>query len=201
LFATLPAACRRVVEAGGIDWKTTCRWRRCAWRGNNGAPRLDWYIIPIAAASTHRQITAAWATVLLSFSMTEARSDLICDVGLYDGEDTAYYLSRGYNVVAIDANPMSERARLRFAPETVARHPTLLNVGVPETPGVTNFWISEVPEWSSCNSAAHGRLRVRGLSELRTNLRIRPELPQWIRFFSRTQRSMGRRHSQRLDAI
>ena len=30
-------------------------------------------------------------------------SDLIYDVGLFDGGDTAYYLFRGYNVVAIDA--------------------------------------------------------------------------------------------------
>ena len=35
--------------------------------------------------------------------MMEARSDLIYDVGLYDGGDTAYYLFRGYNVVAVDA--------------------------------------------------------------------------------------------------
>ncbi len=27
--------------------------------------------------------------------------DLIYDVGMHDGEDTAYYLARGYRVVAI----------------------------------------------------------------------------------------------------
>lgn len=53
-------------------------------------------------------------------------SDLIYDVGLFDGGDTAYYLFRGYNVVAIDANPvMVERARLRFAQEIRDKRLTL----------------------------------------------------------------------------
>lgn len=53
-------------------------------------------------------------------------SDLIYDVGLFDGGDTAYYLFRGYNVVAIDANPvMVERARLRFAKEIRDKRLTL----------------------------------------------------------------------------
>jgi SAM-dependent methyltransferase len=51
---------------------------------------------------------------------------LIYDVGLFDGGDTAYYLFRGYNVVAIDANPvMVERARLRFAQEIRDKRLTL----------------------------------------------------------------------------
>ncbi len=80
----------------------------------------------------------------------EARSDLIYDVGLYDGGDTAYYLFRGYNVVAIDANPlMIERARVRFSKEILAKRLTLLNVGISETSGTATFWISDNPEWSS----------------------------------------------------
>ena len=31
--------------------------------------------------------------------------DLVCDVGLYKGEDTALYLAKGYRVVAIEAAP------------------------------------------------------------------------------------------------
>jgi hypothetical protein len=37
----------------------------------------------------------------------EAHSDLIYDVGLLDGADTAYYLFRGFRVVAVDANPFT----------------------------------------------------------------------------------------------
>jgi FkbM family methyltransferase len=82
--------------------------------------------------------------------MSEARSDLIYDVGLFQGEDTAYYLFRGYNVVAIDANPlMIERAKLRFSKEILAKQLTLLNVGISRTSGTATFWISDLPEWSS----------------------------------------------------
>lgn len=44
--------------------------------------------------------------------------DLVFDVGLYNGDDTAYYLYRGFRVVAVEANPYyASRARQRFAPE------------------------------------------------------------------------------------
>jgi FkbM family methyltransferase len=82
--------------------------------------------------------------------MTETRSDLIYDIGLFDGSDTAYYLFRGYNVVAVDANPlMIEKAKLRFAREIEAKRLKLLNVGIAERPGTATFWISDVPGWSS----------------------------------------------------
>ena len=90
--------------------------------------------------------------------MIKTRSDLIYDVGLYDGGDTAYYLSRGYNVVAVDANPsMIERAKSRFSKEILAKRLTLLNVGISETPGMATFWISDVPEWSSFNRSIASR--------------------------------------------
>ena len=82
--------------------------------------------------------------------MSKARSDLIYDVDLFDGEDTAYYLFRGYNVVAVDANPlMIEKAKMRFSKEILAKQLTLLNVGISSTPGTATFWISDAPEWSS----------------------------------------------------
>jgi len=31
--------------------------------------------------------------------------DLIYDIGLHDGDDTAYYLHKGYRVIAVDADP------------------------------------------------------------------------------------------------
>jgi FkbM family methyltransferase len=86
------------------------------------------------------------------------RDDLIYDVGLFDGEDAAYYLFRGYTVVAIDANPvMIERARRRFAEEISAGRLTLLNVGVAREPGSLTFWVSDLPEWSSFDRAIASR--------------------------------------------
>lgn len=82
--------------------------------------------------------------------MTEIRSNLIYDVGLFDGGDTAYYLFRGYNVVGVDANPwMIRRATARFSSEILAKRLTLLNVGISRTPGTARFWISNHPDWSS----------------------------------------------------
>ena len=43
---------------------------------------------------------------------------LVYDVGMNNGDDTAYYLHLGYRVVAIDADPtLIERAKLRFEQE------------------------------------------------------------------------------------
>jgi len=42
--------------------------------------------------------------------------DLIYDVGMHNGNDIAYYLSRGYPVVSIEADPvLAEKAKNRFA--------------------------------------------------------------------------------------
>lgn len=46
---------------------------------------------------------------------------LVFDVGLHNGSDTAYYLHRGYDVVAVEANPrFCALAERRFAPEIAA---------------------------------------------------------------------------------
>lgn len=90
--------------------------------------------------------------------MTKARSDLIYDVGLGDGADTAYYLSRGYHVLAIDANPETiEQARQRFADAIANQRLILLNVGIAEISGTSTFWISEHSVWSSFDRSIASR--------------------------------------------
>jgi FkbM family methyltransferase len=90
--------------------------------------------------------------------MTKEHPNLIYDVGLFDGGDTAYYLFRGYNVVAVDANPlMVEKAKIRFVKEMQAGRLTLLNIGISETPGTATFWVSDVPEWSSFDKTIASR--------------------------------------------
>lgn len=77
--------------------------------------------------------------------------DLIYDVGMNNGDDTAYYLHRGYRVVAIDADPQAcDKARLRFQDEVSRGRLTILNVGIAAEPGNLDFWICEPhPEWNS----------------------------------------------------
>jgi SAM-dependent methyltransferase len=60
-------------------------------------------------------------------SVRSTHSKVVYDVGLYNGDDTAYYLFQGYKVVAIDANPlMIEEATSRFAKEIDDGRLTLL---------------------------------------------------------------------------
>lgn len=67
--------------------------------------------------------------------------DLIYDVGVNDGEDTAYYLSRGFRVVGIECSPvMVEGLRDRFKDEIADGRLVLLNVGVASHNGEMVFF-------------------------------------------------------------
>ena len=81
----------------------------------------------------------------------QQRSDLIYDVGMNNGDDTAFYLYQGFRVVAIEADPVRcESARKRFADAIQHGRLTILNVGIAEREGTATFWVCEsVPEWSS----------------------------------------------------
>jgi FkbM family methyltransferase len=87
------------------------------------------------------------------------QDNLVYDIGLHDGSDTAYYLHRGYRVVAIDANPlMVTAARRRFHREIAAGKLVLLNVAVGEGADDLPFWIcDDRTEWSSFDRAGASR--------------------------------------------
>jgi FkbM family methyltransferase len=77
--------------------------------------------------------------------------DLIYDVGMHNGDDTAFYLSRNFRVVAIEADPtLAESGRSRFRREISDRRLTILNVGISDREGKQPFWICETKsEWNS----------------------------------------------------
>lgn len=77
--------------------------------------------------------------------------ELIYDVGMNNGDDTAFYLFQGHRVVAIEADPnMAQRARTRFEREIQQGLLTILNVGIAEAEGILQFWVSDLhPEWNS----------------------------------------------------
>ena len=78
---------------------------------------------------------------------------LIVDVGLHKGQDTAYYLSRGARVVAIDADPrMIEQARTTFAGAVADNRLHLIHAAVGVTNGTIPFHLSENGEWSSLST-------------------------------------------------
>jgi FkbM family methyltransferase len=86
--------------------------------------------------------------------------DLVFDIGAYQGEDTAYYLRRGFRVVAVEANPESVGlCRQRFPAEISAGRLVLLNVGIAAEDGVVTFFLSEGNQgrWSSLDPALAAR--------------------------------------------
>src|SRR5207253_10987847 len=84
--------------------------------------------------------------------------NLIYDVGLHDGEDTGYYLARGYRVVAIDANPSKiARAKEQFAEHIKAERLILVNAGIFPVAAELDFWVSEFDFWSSFDKTMASR--------------------------------------------
>lgn len=79
-----------------------------------------------------------------------AAPQLVYDVGMHDGKDTAYYLHRGYRVLAIEANPvLAARGRSRFGDALRSGQLEILEVGIAESEGRAEFYISAEDIWSS----------------------------------------------------
>jgi FkbM family methyltransferase len=86
--------------------------------------------------------------------------NLIYDVGLHKGEDTDFYLKKGFNVVAIEANPsLVHLAKNRFASEIDNKRLKILDKAVAESNGPIIFyvdkrqsvWGTTKPEWKDRN--------------------------------------------------
>ena len=88
-------------------------------------------------------------------------SDLIYDIGLHAGEDSEFYLLKGFRVVAVDANP----AMCRLAGERLARFVKtgqlrIVNAAIADRRGRLTFfenaksdWSTLVREWDAQNAA------------------------------------------------
>jgi FkbM family methyltransferase len=86
--------------------------------------------------------------------------NLIFDVGMNNGDDTAYYLHKGYRVIAVEADPtLVDKARDRFAAEVRDGQLELVNVAIGSERGIAPFWICDVQsEWNSFDRALASRL-------------------------------------------
>jgi FkbM family methyltransferase len=68
----------------------------------------------------------------------------IFDVGMNNGDDSAHYLSKGYKVIAVEANPiLVMRARTRFQAEINSGQMVIEPLGVCGHTGRGTFWINE----------------------------------------------------------
>jgi FkbM family methyltransferase len=82
------------------------------------------------------------------------KQDLIFDVGLHKGEDTAFYLKKGFRVVGIEANPtLYENARKRFAGQIKSGRLTLINIAVAERDAPITLYVNTaLTEWATTSS-------------------------------------------------
>lgn len=83
-----------------------------------------------AAAVFDRQADAKTAEALIS---APKYADLIYDVGMHKGEDTAYYLKKGFRVVGFEANPENAAyCRRRFSGEIAREQLTIIEGAIIE---------------------------------------------------------------------
>jgi FkbM family methyltransferase len=83
--------------------------------------------------------------------LNEPQHDLIFDFGMHNGDDSDYYLKKGFRVVAIDANPtLSALGVSRFGGLIADQRLTICNIGVAPVRGELTFYINnDITEWSS----------------------------------------------------
>jgi FkbM family methyltransferase len=85
--------------------------------------------------------------------------DLIYDVGMHNGDDTAHYLEQGFRVIGIEADPdFADACRKRFAAHVGSGQLTILNVGVAQENGSAKFWICDSNSvWNSFDRSMASR--------------------------------------------
>lgn len=81
----------------------------------------------------------------------EMEMNLIFDIGFHKGEDTQYYLEKGYRVVAVEANPiLTEYGKIKFKKFIENGQLVLLNIGIANENRILDFWVNDYcSEWSS----------------------------------------------------
>ena len=86
-------------------------------------------------------------------------ADLIADIGMHDGQDTDFYLKKGYRVVAVEANPEFVLAnRQRFAGEIESGRLTIIHGTIGANEGLVKLFVNDrKSDWSSIHERIAGR--------------------------------------------
>lgn len=76
---------------------------------------------------------------------------LIFDIGAHKGEDTGFYLKKGFRVVAVEAHPaLAEALRGRFAEQLASGQLTLVEAAIAEQAGHVDFFANtSVSVWGT----------------------------------------------------
>jgi FkbM family methyltransferase len=94
------------------------------------------------------------------------RPNLIIDVGMHTGEDTARFLAKGFEVVAVEANPqLVEAASETFVEEIREGRLTIVNAAISDHRGTASFGIaSPLTAWSTFDTELIARNELAGAS-------------------------------------
>ena len=87
---------------------------------------------------------------------------LVFDIGMHQGEDTEFYLSRGCNVVGIEANPvLVAQLREKFAAEIASGRVQIVDKAIADKPGRVAFTIDASESiWGSISPSFIERNRL-----------------------------------------
>lgn len=94
---------------------------------------------------------------------------LIYDVGAHVGEDTDFYLRKGFSVVAIEANPvLAQRLKQKFQSNISAGRLCLVDAAIAENPGEVDFYVNQAnsawgtirPDWAGRNAHLGGASKL-----------------------------------------
>jgi FkbM family methyltransferase len=107
---------------------------------------------------------------------------LAYDVGMHNGDDSHYYLAKGFDVIGIDANPVQCRnCAIRFRDEIAAGRMIILNEGVGPSEGTLDFYINEVQD--SLSTFAPEKL-----GESKTIIYSKEQLTSWKQVYVKTRK-------------
>lgn len=90
-------------------------------------------------------------------------SDLIYDLGMHRGEDTAFYLAKGYRVVAVEADPdLAAAARLKFSDAIASRRLVIVDKAISTAPGRVTLHRNARSVWNTLDASWAARNELRG---------------------------------------
>jgi FkbM family methyltransferase len=82
--------------------------------------------------------------------MQAAEQNLIYDVGAHKGEDSEFYLKKGFSVVAIEANPVLYLGlATKFEKFIKSGRLVLLNVAISDHPGEVTLFVGDKSDWGT----------------------------------------------------
>jgi FkbM family methyltransferase len=91
-------------------------------------------------------------------------ANLIYDLGCHNGQDSDFYLKKGFNVVAVEANPELCSLRQRFGREIAEGRFVLVEKAIGERLGEIDFFVNERSIWGTTayNPKYKGRSSAQG---------------------------------------